>query len=225
MDNAEVDFLMSLYQQDGENSAVGGGLGSEKLTNATPTIVVSVPLNDDDVLTVDAGISAYTSASSSNINPFNSSGASRGGDDDDDEREGFFRSSAANSPPKGTPWMASSGASRSDVLTAVHVDFSHSSDSRNFIWAPNISFSNEFDYTSFGFGGNITGLFNEKNTEVGLKSTVYLDQWRPIYPTELSEYNLYGNSFLSRGYFQGVNVLNQSRCGFNQLSSDQIFRL
>ncbi len=208
LDNAEVDFLMSLYQQDGENSAVGGGLGSEKLTNATPTIVVSVPLNDDDVLTVDAGISAYTSASSSNINPFNSSGASRGGDDDD-EREGFFRSSAANSSPKGTPWMASSGASRSDVLTAVHVDFSHSSDSRNFIWAPNISFSNEFDYTSFGFGGNITGLFNEKNTEVGLKSTVYLDQWRPIYPTELSEYNLYGTSFLTRGYFQGVNVLNQ----------------
>ncbi len=210
LDNAEVDFLMSLYQQDGDNSAVGGGLGSEKLTNATPTIVVSVPLNDDDVLTVDAGISAYTSASSSNINPFNSSGASRGGGDDDDEREGFFRSSAANSPPKGTPWLASSGASRSDVLTAVHVDFSHSSDSRNFIWAPNISFSNEFDYTSFGFGGNITGLFNEKNTEVGLKGTVYLDQWRPIYPTELSEYNLYGNSFLSRGYFQGVNVLNQS---------------
>ena len=126
------------------------------------------------------------------------------------EREGYFRQGTTNSQPKGTPWLASSGASRSDVLTAVHVNFSHSSDSRNFIWSPNISFSNEFDYTSFGFGGNITGLFNEKNTEIGLKSTVYLDQWRPIYPTELHEYDLYGSNFLSRGYFQGVSVLDQN---------------
>ena len=83
LENAEVDFLMSLYDQNGDHSAVGGGIGSEKLQNATPTIVVSLPLNDDDVLTIDAGISAYTSASSSNINPFNNSGASRGGEDDE----------------------------------------------------------------------------------------------------------------------------------------------
>ena len=45
-----------------------------------------MPLNDDDVLTIDSGISAYTSASSSNINPFNASGASRVGGGDDDDR-------------------------------------------------------------------------------------------------------------------------------------------
>ncbi len=212
LDNTEVDYLMSMYHQNGDHSAVGGGIGSEKLSDATPTIVVSVPLNDDDVLTIDAGISAYTSASSSNINPFNSSGASRGGgEDDDDEREhGFFSPGITNSQPKGTPWLASSGASRSDELISTHVDFSHSSNSRNFIWGANSSVSNEFDYTSFGFGGNIAGLFNQKNTEISLKSNIYLDQWRPIYPTELHEYNLYGNNFLSRGYFQGVNVLDQN---------------
>jgi len=208
LENTEVDFLMSLYKQEGNNSAVGGGIGNEHLVDATPTIVVSLPLNDDDVLTIDAGISAYSSASSSNINPFNSSGASRGGDDDDGER--FFRAPATNPQPTGTPWLASSGASKSDVLTAVHTDYSHSSDSRNFIWGPNISFSNEFDYTSFGFGGNVARLFNEKNTEIGLKGTVYLDKWRPIYPTELHEYNLYGSDFLNQGYFKGVNVLDQN---------------
>ncbi len=224
LENTEVDFLMSLYGQDGENSAVGGGVGSEKLTDVTPTIVISLPLNDDDVLTIDAGISAYTSASSSNINPFNgnTSGAStsalitksgassspvpsgRTSEDDDDEGG---RSVSSHS---GTPWLASTGASRSDVLTSLHVDYSHSSDSRNFIWGTNVSGSNEFDYTSFGFGGNLTGLFNDKNTEVGLKGTVYLDKWRPIYPTELHEYNLYGSSFLTSGYFSGVDVINQS---------------
>ncbi len=205
---------MSLYHQDGDNSAVGGGIGTEKLTDGTTNIILSLPLNEDDVLTIDAGISAYTSASSSNINPFNNTGASRGGEgeDDDDRNEhgGYYQPVATNKQPTGTPWLSSSGASRSDELITIHGDYSHSSDSRNFIWGGNLSGSNEFDYTSFGFGGNITKLFNKKNTEIGLKGNIYLDKWRPIYPTELHEYNLYGSNFLSRGYFQGVSILNQN---------------
>ncbi|HYQ56577.1 MAG TPA: DUF3570 domain-containing protein [Draconibacterium sp.] len=215
LEATEVDFLMSLYKQNGENSAVGGGLGTEKLDNITPTIVISLPLNDDDVLTIDAGISAYSSASSSNINPFNNTGASRGSDDDDDEYENEHEDDdddygPANSQPTGTPWLASSGASKSDVLASVHLTYSHSSDDRNFIWSSNVAVSNEYDYTSVGFGGNLTKLFNEKNTEFGLGGMVYLDQWRPIYPTELHEYDLYGEDFLSNGYFDGVDVLDQN---------------
>ena len=63
LESIEVDFLMSYYKQDGIHSAVSGGKGMEELTDITPTIVVAVPLNDDDVLTVDMGISAYSSAS------------------------------------------------------------------------------------------------------------------------------------------------------------------
>jgi hypothetical protein len=37
-----------------------------------------------------------------------------------------------------------------------------------------------------------------------------LDQWRPIYPTELHEYSKYGNDFLNQGYFSGVTVLDQN---------------
>ncbi|HPK11042.1 MAG TPA: hypothetical protein PK246_11960, partial [Saprospiraceae bacterium] len=69
LETTEVDMLMSYYTQSGEHAAVSGGIGDESLQDVTPTLVVSVPLNEDDVLTVDAGISAYTSASSSNINP------------------------------------------------------------------------------------------------------------------------------------------------------------
>ena len=110
----------------------------------------------------------------------------------------------------GTPWLASTGASRSDVLKAVHTNYSHSSDTRNFIWGSNLSLSKEYDYTSFGLGGNVTGLFNEKNMEIGLKGSVYLDTWKPIYPTELREYEDYGANFQSSGYFKGVPVLNQA---------------
>jgi hypothetical protein len=160
LESTEVDILTSYYRQDGDNSAVGGGIGTEKLTDFTPTIVVSVPLNDDDVLTIDAGISAYTSASSSNINPF------------DGNREA-------------DPFQASSGASRADVYTNVSGSYSHSSDDRNRIWSAKLSFSNEYDYSSLGFGGSYTKLFNEKNTELSISANVYLDKWNVILPIEL----------------------------------------
>ena len=216
LESTEVDLLMSLYNQDGSHSPVNGGIGTEKLVNGTPTIVLSIPLNANSVLTVDAGISAYTSASSSNINPFHlvpstykSAGltgvtaASRGG--------GTPTYTPVTSTPVtyktiGTPWLESTGASHSDVLKAVHADFSHSSDSRNFLWGSNLSLSKEYDYKSYGFGGNVTGLFNEKNTEIGLKGSVFLDQWKPIYPTELREYADYGLNFQSNGYFKGIKV-------------------
>lgn len=162
LESIEVDFLMSYYKQDGIHSAVAGGNGMEELTNITPTFVVAIPLNDDDVLTVDAGISAYTSASSGNINPFDS-----------------------NTP---SPWQASSGASESDVLTSLVLNYSHSSDDRNTIWNGHISGSVEYDYSSIGFGGGVSRLFNGKNSEVSVNANVYLDTWKPIYPKELQDF-------------------------------------
>jgi len=205
LEATEVDFLISYYKQDGVHSAVSGGMGSEKLTDLASNIVVSMPISADAILTVDAGLSAYTSASSSNINPFNSSGAS-GGDDDDDK---------AGTEPYGTPWLASSGASAQDALASVVINYSHSSDDRNFIWNADVAFSNEYDYTSIGFGGGVAKLFNQKNTELSLKANVYLDQWRPILPTELHEYDKYGSSFLNNGYFSGVTVYDQNGLASN----------
>jgi hypothetical protein len=201
LESIEVDFLLSYYKQDGLHSSVSGGMGSEKLTDLASNIVVAIPLNDDDVLTVDAGLSAYTSASSSNINPFNATGASgRGGDDDD----------RVASAPYGTPWQASSGASAQDVLGSAVINYSHNSDDRNFIWNADLAFSNEYDYTSIGFGGSVSKLFNNKNTEISLKANAYLDQWRPIYPTELHEYGSYGLNFQNNGFFSGVTILDQN---------------
>ena len=60
LETTEVDFLTSYYSQDGDNAAVSGGIGTEELTDVTGALVISIPLNDDDVLTIDAGISAYT---------------------------------------------------------------------------------------------------------------------------------------------------------------------
>lgn len=206
LETTEVDFLTSYYVQNGNNASVTGGIGNEHLTDFTPTIVVSIPLNADDVITIDAGISTYTSASSSNGNPFDVTGASGNGEDDDDDDD---RSAQAPGDIIGSPWVASSGASRQDTWGSISVDYSHSSDSRNTIWNVDASFATEYDYSSIGFGGGLVQLFNEKNTSVGLSAKVYIDAWRPIYPTELKAYDD-TNGNLNAGFFNGVTILDQN---------------
>jgi len=205
LESTEVDILSSYYSQTGNNASVTGGIGTEELTDVAPSIVVSIPLNDDDVLSVDAGISTYTSASSSNLNPFdltpssgNLSGASGSSTVNENNYDGVI----------GSPWVASSGASRQDTWGSLSVGYSHSSDDRDKIVNANISFATEFDYTSFGFGGGYTRLFNEKNTELSVKGSVFLDTWMPRYPTELDSYLEAGNN-LNSGFFTGVDVLNE----------------
>lgn len=199
LESTEVDYLMSYYEQDGTHASVTGGIGNERLTDITPTFIVAIPLNADDVLTVDAGISAYTSASSSNLDPFDSSGASGGEYEDDKKATGVT----------GTPWVASSGASAQDVWGTINASYSHSSDDRNNIWTANVGFAAEYDYVSAGFGGGFTKLFNEKNTELGVKGQVYLDTWSPKYPTELDSYNEAGQN-LNNGFFSNIDILDQN---------------
>lgn len=160
LDQMEVKVLSSYYSQEGVNAAVTGGRGTEELTDIAPTINVAIPLNDDDVLSIDASVSAYTSASSSNIDPFDGNG-------------------------RADPFITSTGASRQDVWSSLSVNFSHSSDDRNAIWSANASFATEYDYFSVGFGGSYTRLFNQKNTEIQLRGNVFLDAWSPQYPIEL----------------------------------------
>lgn len=214
LESTEVDILSSYYEQTGNNASVTGGIGTEQLTDVAPSIVVSIPLNADDVLSVDVGFSTYTSASSSNLNPFdlynsngNVSGASTGGtgggelEDDDEGNFGGYSGAI------GSPWLASSGASRQDTWGGITVGYSHSSDSRDQIVSGHASFATEYDYTSVGFGGGYTRLFNEKNTEVSLKGSVYLDTWLPRYPTELDSYLEAGGN-LNGGFFSGVDIWN-----------------
>ncbi len=162
LESAEIDLLFSYYNQDGDNAAVTGGEGTEELTDAASSIVLKIPINEDDVLTVDTGISSYTSASSSNVNPF----------------DGDINNASS-------PFSASSGASKQDALVHFSPSYSHSSDDRNKIWNAKAYVSSEYDYFSLGFGGGYTYLFNEKNTTLSIDGQVYLDSWRPQYPIEL----------------------------------------
>ncbi|OUS00926.1 hypothetical protein A9Q86_09255 [Flavobacteriales bacterium 33_180_T64] len=183
LETTEIDFLSSYYSQDGDNAAVSGGIGTEELTDVTVTFIVSIPLNDDDILTIDAGVSAYTSASSSNVGPFDGSNPA-------------------------DPFVASSGASGADLWTNLTGSYSHSSDDRNDIWSAKLSVSAEYDYFSIGVGGSYAKLFNEKNTEVSVNGNIYVDTWNALYPTELRPFTEGGNGLNSDLFTQNVIIGN-----------------
>lgn len=69
----EVNFVSSYYTQDGDNSAVTGGVGTEKLTDIATNFEVILSKkdikNNIHSLDINVGIDSYTSASSDNIDP------------------------------------------------------------------------------------------------------------------------------------------------------------
>src|SRR6476469_8904047 len=77
----EVNFVSGYYHQDGNNSAVTGGIGSENLTDFANTIELKFSKYDSRFikhsLGFEMGIDHYTSASSDKIDPYTISSASR----------------------------------------------------------------------------------------------------------------------------------------------------
>jgi len=63
----DANFLSGYYSQDGNNSAVTGGIGTEQLTDFSNIFIVNVPLDSVNSIGLFAGADTYTSASTDNI--------------------------------------------------------------------------------------------------------------------------------------------------------------
>ena len=76
----EANLVSSYYRQNGNNSAVTGGIGTEKLSDFANVIDVKLnkwdKRNRKNIFDFEIGIDHYTSASSDNIDPRNISSAS-----------------------------------------------------------------------------------------------------------------------------------------------------
>src|SRR5512141_594020 len=70
----EINFVSGYYHQDGNNSAVTGGIGSEKLTDFANTIELKFSKYDNKFrkhsLNFELGVDHYSSASSDKIDPY-----------------------------------------------------------------------------------------------------------------------------------------------------------
>ena len=73
---SDISVLFSYYSQDGNNSPVTGGIGTEKLSDYTSKIIVNLVLDEKQSISLDGGFDYYTSASTDNIDRFVSSASS-----------------------------------------------------------------------------------------------------------------------------------------------------
>lgn len=155
LDDIEVTFLSSYYSQDGNHSPVTGGIGTEQLTNVAPALIVNVPIDTANSLSVYGGVDFYSSASSDNIN------------------NPLLLADHASS------------ASASDVRGYATLTYKNKNKNSGITKGVTAGFSQEYDVTSLSAGGLLTKTSKDNNRELGIKATYYFDNWKLIYPTEL----------------------------------------
>lgn len=150
----EINFVSNFYNQDGNNSAVTGGIGTEKLFNIANSLDLKFSFKDKkqrlNSLSLDAPFDYYSSASSDNIDP-----------------------------------RTTSGASKSDLHFYPTVSLSQKDDKNHYSRGLSLSYSTEWDYTSYGGNLNFTKFLNNNNTEISFKAGAYIDTWDIILPIEL----------------------------------------
>ena len=93
-----------------------------------------------------------------------------------------------------------SSASGNDQRFYPSISWNRSNEKTGNSLGANISFSKEWDYTSFGSSINYGKSFNKKQTDVNVKASVFLDQWELIYPIELR------SSSSGQGQFRQRNI-------------------
>lgn len=150
----EANLVSSYYKQDGNNSAVTGGSGTEHLTDLSNSIDVKFIKWDqkDRKITLDGeiGFDHYTSASSDKVDPY-----------------------------------TISSASHADTRIYPSVNFTRENEKKGSSIGGGLSFSSEFDYTSFGVQLNFSQKTKNRNGEFTARAQAYLDKLKYIEPIEI----------------------------------------
>jgi Protein of unknown function (DUF3570) len=163
----EMNLVSSYYTQDGNHSAVTGGIGTEQLTDYSNTFDIKLTkignTGRKQTIHLEIGFDHYSSASSDMINPNNTGGGRPGG-------------SGGN---------ARTGASYSDNRIYPSISWQVEDPKKGYTAGLNGSFSTEYDYTSKGVGLNFAKISKDKSQEFGVKLGAFFDTWMVIYPYEL----------------------------------------
>ena len=150
----EANLVTSYYRQDGNNSAVTGGIGTEKLSDIASVIDIKMnkwdKRNRKHSFDLEVGIDHYTSASSDKIDP-----------------------------------RTISSASHVDTRIYPSANWSVENQQKGSTFGAGLSFSNEFDYISYGANVLFAQKTKNRNGEFTAKAQVYFDKVSLILPVEL----------------------------------------
>lgn len=88
-----------------------------------------------------------------------------------------------------------SSASSGDVRFYPSINYTISNEKKRYSFGGGLSYSGEYDYTSYGTNVHFSKWSKDNNKELSLKASVFLDQWKVILPIELR----------SMGYNEGTS--------------------
>ncbi len=154
LEDVSIDFLFNYYEQDGIHSPVTGGLGTEKLNNIAPSVMVNIPIDTLRSISYSGGVDYYSSASSDNI----------------------------NNPYLQADHISS--ASASDFRVYSKLGFKQKNKKKKTAYTGDLGMSFEFDVASVSVGGGFSKISKDENKEFSLKGAYFFDNWKLIYPIE-----------------------------------------
>jgi len=180
----EANIVSSYYQQDGNNSAVTGGIGTEKLTDISNSFEVKFYRYDTQLRKhswdFELGIDHYTSASSDMID-----------------------------------LKANSSASHADTRIYPSVNWTRENEKKGTTIGAGVSYSHEFDYTSYSANLNFAAKTKNRNGEFSARFQGFFDQVKLVLPTELVSSIAGTSSASSSSSHHGVRYPSSARNTFD----------
>lgn len=160
-EDPEINFLFNYYEQDGNHSPVTGGIGTEKLTNMAPMLIVNVPFDSIHSINFSGGVDYYSSASSNKIDKYISSASSK------------YLSSASSSDIRAHGDLA---YTRKNLKKSTYSTYLG-------------GYSQEFDVYSANLGYSWAKTSRNENREFSVKYQMYYDVWKIITPAEFRDHS------------------------------------
>ena len=192
----EINIASGYYTQNGNHSAVTGGIGTERLSDISNTFelkLLKTNLNGNiHHFNFGMGFDSYTSASSDKIDTATSW---VGFTEVVSVPNGQRSRSGASSLSSTTSVVTIAGkrivtsASYTDQRYYPSLSWSMENPTTGITIGAGLSYSTEWDYQSMGATFNIGKASKSKNTDIGLSLGAFLDTWSVIYPAELRPAN------------------------------------
>jgi hypothetical protein len=166
----EVNIVSGYYKQDGNHSAVTGGIGTEKLTDIANTFDMRLlkpgKKGQKHFINLEIGVDHYTSASSDKIDTTARGGGGPGG----------------GGPPRNGNMTS---ASYKDTRIYPSLGYQVDGLKNGISMGAGISYSTEWDYISKGATFNFSKTTKDKNREFAVRLGMFLDSMEVILPAEL----------------------------------------
>lgn len=168
----EVNLVSGYYHQTGDHAAVGGGIGSERLTDFANQIDMRFsgvrPNGVKHYLGLEFGVDHYTSASSDKIDPR-------------PRRSAATVIDSALLVDKSTR----TSASYEDIRVYPSLNWRVENPKKHWTFGMGAAYSSEYDYESRSVSANFSKSTPNANREIAFRTAAYFDLWSKITPVEL----------------------------------------